>query len=128
MIPWERAEGQGASHLGEGELLAVVLIVLVKAVGADLLQADEVLVGVKGVRLQLDHGHGEVGAVVGHPLIVGQKVVEDEALGELADPPLEPVHVVELHLVAQGVDELLQGLDPVASSRSPVVKAVMRCR
>ena len=81
--------------------------------GADVLQADEVLVGVEGIGLQLDHGHGDVGAVVGHPLVVGQQVVKDKALAELADAPLEAVHMVELHLVAQGVDQLLQRLDAV---------------
>ncbi len=77
--------------------------------GAD---AAEILVGVEGVGLQLDDGHGDVGAVVGHALVVGQQVVEHEALAQGTRAGLETVHVVGLHLVAQTVDDLLQRLDP----------------
>ena len=38
----------------------------------------QILMGVEGVGLQLDHGHGDVGAVVRHALVVGQQVVEHE--------------------------------------------------
>ena len=68
--------------------------------------------GVEGVGFQLDHGHGDVGAVVRHPLIVGQQVVEDKALVQGAHALLQAVHMVQLHLVAQAVHDLLQRLHP----------------
>ena len=57
-------------------LLLVLLIVPGKGVGLHGPHAAEVLVGIKGVGLQLDDGHGDVGAVVCHTLVVGQQVVE----------------------------------------------------
>ena len=61
-------------------LLLVLLIVAGEGVGLHGTDAAEVLVGIKGVGLQLYDGHGDVGAVVGHALVVGQEVVEHKAL------------------------------------------------
>ena len=68
--------------------------------------------GVKGVGFQLDDGYGDVGAVVGDPFEVCHQVVKDEALGQSADAVLQPVDVVQLHLVAESVNQLLQRLNP----------------
>ena len=91
-------------------LLLVFLVVPGEGVGLHGPDAVEVLVGVEGVGLQLDDGHGDVGAVVGHALVVGQQVVEHEALVQRTGTGLQAVHMVGLHLVAQAVDDLLQRL------------------
>ena len=68
--------------------------------------------GIEGIGFQLDDGHGHIGAVVGHALVVGQQVVEHKALIQRAGAGLQPIHMVGLHLVAQAVDDLLQRLHP----------------
>ena len=45
-------------------------------------------------------------------LAVRDDVVEYKALLDCADPLLKPLHVVELHLVAEFVHDLFQRLDP----------------
>ena len=94
-------------------LLLIFLVVFVEGVGFQGADAAEILVGVEGVGLQLDDGHGDVGAVVGHALEVRQQVVENKAVRKLAFAPLKPVDMAQLHLVAQDVYALLQRLDPV---------------
>ena len=64
--------------------------------------------GIEGIGLQLDHGHGDIGAVVRYPLIVGEQIVEHEALTQGAYALLQTVHMVQLQLVAQAVNDLLQ--------------------
>ena len=91
-------------------LLLVFLIVAGEGVGLHGADAAEVLVGIEGVGLQLYDGHGDVGAVVGHALVVGQEVVEHKALVQGTGTGLETVHMVGLHLIAQTVDDLLQRL------------------
>ena len=68
---------------------------------------------IEGVRLQLDHGDGDVGTVVGDALAVGEQVVEREAVVQRADTGLQAVDVVQLQLVAEVVDQLLERLDVV---------------
>ena len=92
------------------ELLLVFLIVAGEGVGLHGADAAEVLVGIEGVGLQLYDGHGDVGAVVGHALVVGQQVVEEEAVEQRTVALLEAVDMVELQLVAEIVDQLLQRL------------------
>jgi len=94
-------------RLSEGKTGGVLLRVAAELLGLHLPEAVQVLVGVKAVGLQLDHGHGDVGAVIGHPLAVGQEIVEDEALAQGAGTILKTDDVVELQLVAQTVDDLL---------------------
>ena len=60
--------------------LSIFLIVTVKIVGAQLLQIDDIAMGIEAVRLQLNDGNGNVGAVIRYPFIVGKQIVEDEAL------------------------------------------------
>ena len=60
---------------------------------------------------QDDHGDGDIGAVVGHTLAAGDDVVEDQTLVDGADLFLQAVNMVDLHGVAEVVDDLLQGLD-----------------
>ena len=74
---------------------------------------DHIAVGVEAVGVQLDDRNGDVGAVVGDSLVVGQKIVEDEALGQGAGAVLEPLDVMELDLVAENIDALLQRLDQI---------------
>ena len=66
---------------------------------------------VERVGLELDHRNGDVGAMVGDTLVVGQKIVEDEALAERAQALLQAVNMVELQLVAEVVDQLLERLN-----------------
>ena len=80
--------------------------------------------GIEGVGLQLDHGHGNIGAVVRHPLIVGEQIVEHEALTQGAYALLQAVHMVQLQLVAQAVDDLLQRLYPAGGGQIPLHKGV----
>ena len=46
-------------------------------------------------------GHGDIGAVVCHPLKVGEQIVEHEALTQGTHALLQAVHMVQLQLVAQ---------------------------
>ena len=95
--------------------LLVLLIVPREGTGLHGPDTVQILMGVEGVGLQLDDGHGDVGAVVRHALVVGQQVVEHEPLVQRAAAGLQSVHVVGLHLVAQAVDDLLQRLHPGGS-------------
>ena len=57
--------------------------------------------------------------MVGDTLVVGQKIVEDEALAERTQALLQAVDMVELQLVTEVVDQLLERLDagPPAADR-----------
>ena len=66
---------------------------------------------VERVGFELDQRDSDVGAVVGDALVVGQKIVEDEALAERAQALLQAVDVVELQFVAKVVDQLLERLN-----------------
>ena len=70
---------------------------------------------IKGVRLQLNDCQGNVGAVVGHTLKICQQIIENKALIQRAHAPLQPLDVMALHLIAQGVHDLLQGLYPACA-------------
>ena len=48
----------------------------------------EVFVGGKQVFFQLDHGHGNIGAMVGDPFQVCLQIIKHEALLDGAFPPL----------------------------------------
>ena len=71
--------------------------------------------GIEGVGLQLDEGQGDVRAVVGYALKVGEQVIENEALIQGTHTSLKAVDVVAFHFVAQGVHDLLQGLYPACA-------------
>ena len=60
--------------------LRVALHQLFKLLGVELFEVDDIIVGIEGVGLQLDHGDGQVGAVVCHTLEVGKDIVEHKAL------------------------------------------------
>ncbi len=83
----------------------------VKVMGVELLEIGDVIVRVKLIFIELDHGDGDVGAVVGHALEIGQQVVEDEADLQRAGARLQALDVAELKLVAEHVNMLLQRLD-----------------
>ncbi len=83
----------------------------VEFLGLALLQSVQILVGVEGTFVQLDHGDGHVGAVIGDTLQVGQQIVEDKAGADGTGALLQALHVMQLHLVAEIVDDLLQRLD-----------------
>ena len=44
--------------------------------------------------LQFDDRHGDVGAMVGNPLVVGQQIRKDEAQFDGAAPRLQPCDVM----------------------------------
>ena len=67
----------------------------------------EVFVCVELVHVQLNHGNGNIGAVVGNAFVVGQQIVEDETVRQCAVAGLNPLDVTELDLVAKLVDDLL---------------------
>ena len=102
----------------EREFFAVFLRVLHVFLRFHLAEAFEIFVGIKAVGLQLDHRHGDVGAVVGDTLVVCEKVVKNKAHGERAGAVLQTDDVMELHLVAQSVDRILQRLDAPFPDRS----------
>ena len=64
--------------------------------------------------------------MVGHALAVGEQVVEREAVVERALAGLQAVDVVQLHLVAEVVDELLERLDVVGRGDVVVEEGVDR--
>ena len=64
--------------------------------------------------------------MVGHALAVGEQVVECEAVVERALAGLQAVDVVQLHLVAEVVDELLERLDAVGRGDVVVEEGVDR--
>ena len=68
---------------------------------------------VERLGLELDHGDGDVRAVVGYTLTVGEQVVEGKAVVERALTGLQTVDVVQLHFVAEVIDQLLERLDAV---------------
>ena len=57
------------------EFLAVLGVVFVKAVRVHGHDAVDIFVRVERLGLELDHGDGDVRAVVGHTLAVGEQVV-----------------------------------------------------
>ena len=61
-------------------------------------QAFDVLVGVEGFVLQLDHGHRNVGAVVGNTFDIPDQVIEYKAVLTGIDAALEPVYLPVLHI------------------------------
>ena len=71
----------------------------------------QIFMGRKAVVRQLDHRHRHVRAVITHALEGCEQIVEHEALLDRALALLEPFDVAALHLVAELVDQLLQGLD-----------------
>ena len=105
-----RAKRMGKKAL-QCKLLPVFLIIALIGRGFHGLDAAEIFVGIERVCLKLDHRNGDVGAVVGDTLVVGEKIVEHKALAERTYALLKSVNMMELHLVAQRVDELLQRLD-----------------
>ena len=105
-------------------LLAVFLVIALVGIGFHFLDAGEVFVRVERVGFQLDHGDGDVRAVVGHALVVGQQVVEEEAVEQRTVALLEAVDMVELQLVAEIVDQLLQRLYAGRQGRSLRMKAL----
>ena len=64
-------------------------------------QRIQVFVRIKGVHLKLDHGDGNVGAMVRNALQVGEKIVEHEALRQGAVAGLNALHVMQLHQLGQ---------------------------
>ena len=75
--------------------------------------AVDIFVRVERLGLELDHSDGDVRAVVGHTLTVGEQVVEGKAVVERALTGLQAVDVVQLHFVAEVIDQLLERLDAV---------------
>ena len=74
------------------------------------LKTADISVGVQVVRLAFDDTDGDVGAVVGDALEVGQQVIENKAQLNGALSRLEPVDVAHLDLLNELVDGLLQRL------------------
>ena len=96
------------SCLGEVVFLLVPAQILAEgAAGLDLLQVG---VAAGAAVLLLNDAHGDVGAVVGHPLDVGQQVTEHKSQLDGALAGLEPLGVAGPDLLDQQVDGLLQGL------------------
>ena len=77
-----------------------------------VLDSLEIAVGVEGIVLYLDDGHGDVGAVVGDALIVVEQIGEDEALFDGAHALLEALDVPVFHLGGELVDDLFQRFHP----------------
>ena len=67
--------------------------------------------GVKGVDFQLQHRDCDVRAVVADPLQTGQQVVQNKTLPDRAAALLKALHMVELDLIAELINQLLQRLN-----------------
>ena len=78
----------------EHVFLAVFAVVFIEAVGAHLDEAVNIFVRVEVFRFKLYYRNGDVGAVVGDTLEVGQQVVKNEAVVQRADALLQAVDVV----------------------------------
>ena len=84
------AEGHGCFHEGNGvsgfirsgECVQrfIFFQVFLEHGRAAFFQMINVIMGFKASGIQLDHGNGDVGAVVGYALEIGQQIVENEAL------------------------------------------------
>ena len=81
-------------------------------------------VGVEATGLFLDDADGDVGAVVGNTLQVGQVIVEDEAHLDGALTALQALDMAGADFFDQTVDGLLQSFQRRALSTSSVAKAV----
>jgi len=132
--PLYRDVGFGGGHEGgrchvlgggevDGKLFFVLLVVVLVGRVAFLAQVCEIFVHIQCVVAQDDHRYRDIGAVVGDTLAGGDDVIEDKALGDGADLFLQPVDVVELHGVAEVVDQLLQRLDLFRDSQVVLCKS-----
>ena len=109
--------GPGRFSQGEGRrvFLAVSAVQGVGSLGEGFL----VFVGVQVVRVLPEDIDGHVAAVVGDPLVIGEQVVEHEAVLQRAFLPAHPVDMAGLQLVAQVIDDLFQRV--YSQRRVPVV-------
>ena len=78
--------------------------------GAHLAQMLQIFMRVEGAEIELQHRQSNIGAVVADSLEVREQVVEHEPLRDGALAVLQPLHMVQLHLVAEIVDDVLQRL------------------
>ena len=101
-----KADGVCLYARSDGELSLILVVVAVKGLALELVDAVEVSVRIEHVGLQLDERHSDVAAVVGHALIVREQIVEDEAELQRADALLQAADVAALELVAQAVPKL----------------------
>ena len=90
---------------------AVLFVIALIHIGFELLEAVQVFVRVKRIGFQLDQSDRDVGAVIRNTLVVGQKIIEYKALPQRAESLLQAVDMVELHFVAEIVDQLFERLD-----------------
>ena len=90
--PPDCSVGRGRCR-SDPEFLAVLGVVFVKAVRVHGHDAVDIFVRVERLGLELDHGDGDVRAVVGHTLAVGEQVVEGKAVVERALAGLQAVDV-----------------------------------
>ena len=67
--------------------------------------------GVKAIQRNLDHRNGNVGAMVGDALVVGQQIVQHKAVLDAARARLQTHNVAALDLAHQTVHDFLQRLD-----------------
>ena len=106
------------SALGKGVLRGVVLVGLPVA-PVVLPGGPESRMEVQTVAGGVYHAPGDVGAVVGGALQVGEKVAPYKTGLDAAVPLLHPQDVPGAHLLLQSVDHLLQGLHLGGRRRAP---------
>ena len=91
----------------------IFVVVFGEGVVFHLLETADILMGIEGVGLQLDEGQGDVRAVIGYALKVGEQVIENEALVQGTHTSLKAVDVVACAVSRREIGVDLEKVRPV---------------